>query len=628
MKKFGAFIQMLCLIAVTLPAGAQVLEIHSFINLNKAVPDGNAAGMSDVQTFSSPITSLTAVKVKLKLAGQFNGDLYGYVRHIISGKTNFCVLLNRVGRSDTNAVGYADSGFDVTLDGGASNGDIHIYRNVTTPAAGAPLTNSWQPDGRNVDPAVVVTTNARNTTLSSFNTFGGWGEWTLFLADLESGGTNMLVSWELQLNGVATPTVTWATPANITYGTALSGTQLNASSSVAGAFVYTPASGAMLNVGSNQTLSVTFTPTDTSSYTSVTMNVTINVQKAPLTITANSTNKVYGAAVPDLGASYSGFVNSDTTNKLTTRASLSTAATAASAVRSYTITASGASSSNYTIAYVSGTLTVTKASTTGIVSSSVNPSLPSQLVTFTMALSAVAPGAGTPGGSVQFKIDGANAGSAAALSGGAATYSISTLTLGTHTVSAEYAGDGNFFGATNSLSPVQLVNTPPVAGADTIYRWPTNGTKVAIAALLTNDSDADGDAVSFVSASATSANGGALTVSNGWVFYTPAAGFTNTDTFTYTISDGRGAPVTGTVTVAIKVDTVPSPDLVVTSLGGGSYQLRFDGIPGRTYHIQYTEDLAVWLPLGTGTADGAGLFVLIDTPPGGAPQRFYRAVYP
>src|SRR5439155_16499262 len=142
------------------------------------------------------------------------------------------------------------------------------------------LTNSWQPDGRNVDPAVVVTTNARNTTLSSFNTFGGWGEWTLFLADLESGGTNMLVSWELQLNGVATPTVTWATPANITYGTALSGTQLNASSSVAGAFVYTPASGAMLNVGSNQTLSVTFTPTDTSSYTSVTMNVTINVQKA------------------------------------------------------------------------------------------------------------------------------------------------------------------------------------------------------------------------------------------------------------------------------------------------------------------------------------------------------------
>src|SRR5207249_8048355 len=135
-------------------------------------------------------------------------------------------------------------------------------------------------------------------------------------------------------------------------------------------------------------------------------------------------------------------------------------------------------------------------------------------------------------------------------------------------------------------------------------------------ALLINDSDADGDPVTFVSVSATSANGGMLTASNGWIFYTPTAGFTNTDTFTYTISDGRGAPVTGTVTVAIKVDTVPSPDLTVTSLGGGSYQLRFDGIPGRTYHIQYTEDLAVWLPLGTGTADGAGLFVLTDTPPG------------
>src|SRR5207237_10759605 len=120
--------------------------------------------------------------------------------------------------------------------------------------------------------------------------------------------------------------------------------------------------------------------------------------------------------------------------------------------------------------YVSGTLTVTTASTTGVVSSSANPSLPGQLITFTMTVSAVPPGAGTPGGSVQFKIDGANAGSPVALSGGAAPYSLSTLTLGTHTVAAEYLGDGNFIGATNSLSPVQLINTPPIASADTIYR--------------------------------------------------------------------------------------------------------------------------------------------------------------
>ena len=44
----------------------------------------------------------------------------------------------------------------------------------------------------------------------------------------------------------ATPTITWATPADIVYGTALSATQLNATASVPGTFVYTPAAGTVL----------------------------------------------------------------------------------------------------------------------------------------------------------------------------------------------------------------------------------------------------------------------------------------------------------------------------------------------------------------------------------------------
>ena len=47
----------------------------------------------------------------------------------------------------------------------------------------------------------------------------------------------------------ATPTITWATPADITYGTALGATQLNATASVPGTFVYTPAAGTVLNAG-------------------------------------------------------------------------------------------------------------------------------------------------------------------------------------------------------------------------------------------------------------------------------------------------------------------------------------------------------------------------------------------
>lgn len=78
----------------------------------------------------------------------------------------------------------------------------------------------------------------------------------------------------------ATPVVTWNAPADITYGTPLSATQLNAQSPVAGTFSYNPAAGAVLNAGTNQTLSVTFTPTDTANYTSATATTTLNVGKA------------------------------------------------------------------------------------------------------------------------------------------------------------------------------------------------------------------------------------------------------------------------------------------------------------------------------------------------------------
>jgi hypothetical protein len=80
----------------------------------------------------------------------------------------------------------------------------------------------------------------------------------------------------------ATPTITWSNPADIISGTALSATQLNATASVSGTsvpgtFAYTPDVGTILSAGTNQTLSVTFTPTDTIDYTTVTATTAINV---------------------------------------------------------------------------------------------------------------------------------------------------------------------------------------------------------------------------------------------------------------------------------------------------------------------------------------------------------------
>src|SRR5262249_12103290 len=93
----------------------------------------------------------------------------------------------------------------------------------------------------------------------------------------------------------ATPTITWANPANIIYGTPLGATQLNATANTAGTFAYSPVSGTVLNAGVGQTLSVTFTPTDATDYTTATGSVSITVTKATPTITwANPANIVYG----------------------------------------------------------------------------------------------------------------------------------------------------------------------------------------------------------------------------------------------------------------------------------------------------------------------------------------------
>jgi hypothetical protein len=91
----------------------------------------------------------------------------------------------------------------------------------------------------------------------------------------------------------------------------------------------------------------------------------LTINPVALTITANSVSKAYGAALPTLTASYSGFVNGDTSTSLTTAPVLATNATAASPVLgTYTTTASGAVDANYTIGYVAGTLTINPAALT------------------------------------------------------------------------------------------------------------------------------------------------------------------------------------------------------------------------------------------------------------------------
>lgn len=85
-----------------------------------------------------------------------------------------------------------------------------------------------------------------------------------------------------------------------------------------------------------------------------------NIQKAPLTITADNQSRQYKTDDPTWTFSYSGFVNGETSTVLTTQPSATTTATSESIVGTYDIIPSGAEAANYDISYANGTLTVNK----------------------------------------------------------------------------------------------------------------------------------------------------------------------------------------------------------------------------------------------------------------------------
>ena len=146
-----------------------------------------------------------------------------------------------------------------------------------------------------------------------------------------------------------TPTISWATPAAITYGTPLSATQLNATASVPGTFAYTPAAGTVLAAGM-QTLSVTFTPTDTVDYSPAESMVTLTVNPAPIvayTLTS-STQSVSGSTSVTLGLTSTNYVG--TVSFATSVTSTDGAASNVSAsAPSVTLTSGGAGTSVLTI---------------------------------------------------------------------------------------------------------------------------------------------------------------------------------------------------------------------------------------------------------------------------------------
>ena len=353
--------------------------------------------------------------------------------------------------------GLVSTGTAVTSsDNSSTYGQTVTFTATVTPASGGGETGTvqFQIDGSNVGSPVAVNNGTASYSTATL-TAGSHSVVAIYSGDGNfSGSTSPTFN---QLVSTATPTIAWNTPAAITYGTALGSTQLDASASVAGTYSYGDAAGTVLHAGL-QTLSVTFTPTDTTDYNSVTDSVNLAVNKALLTVAADNKTRAYGAADPAWTYSVSGFVNGDTSSAVSGVPSLSTTATAASVPGVYPIdiAANTLAANDYTFNLVAGGLTISQASTTTVATSNGSSSY-GQTVTFTATVTPASGGGET--GTVQFQIDGSDVGAPVAVSNGTASYSTSTLTAGSHSVVAIYNGDDNFAGSTSPVLTQVIQNT-------------------------------------------------------------------------------------------------------------------------------------------------------------------------
>ncbi len=101
---------------------------------------------------------------------------------------------------------------------------------------------------------------------------------------------------------------------------------------------------------------------------------------------------------------------------------------------------------------------VVRASTAVTVTSAPRPSVNGQTVGFTATVGVVAPGAGSPTGSIQFRANGATIGAPVTLVAGSAYLDVSSLSTGSYSIAAEYSGDTNFANSSGFLSGGQIVN--------------------------------------------------------------------------------------------------------------------------------------------------------------------------
>jgi len=241
-----------------------------------------AGGFCTITVVFSPVTGLTNPSARLDRA---NSQTLSETVKVISNSLNGTATEQDIPVTGVETLPVPTIALSSSANPVASGGSVILTAQLT-PAAGV------------ATPTGMVTFLDGTTTLGTGSLSGGSASYTVtgfsdgthsitaqYAGDAANGPATSAVL--VQVVGLSTPVITWATPAPIAAGTPLSATQLDATASVPGSFVYSPAAGTVLSAG-QQTLMTTFTPTDTTLYRSATASVTLTVTQPVPTITVTS----------------------------------------------------------------------------------------------------------------------------------------------------------------------------------------------------------------------------------------------------------------------------------------------------------------------------------------------------
>jgi len=266
-------------VAVT-PDGTKVYVTNYGSNKISIINTTNNTAYANVNGLNWPYgIAVTPDETKVYVA---NDDVFfaiGTTVSVINIATNTVVATVPVGNYP-NGVAVTPDGSNIYVTNGGSN-NVSVI-NTTNNSLAATVTVGVNPQGVAVTPdgSNVYVTNENDGTVSIINTA------TNNITDTIDVGSNPIAFG--QFIGKSAPIITWSNPDDITYGTPLNNTQLDATASVPGNFSYDPPSGTVLNVGSQQILNTTFTPDDTLNYINTSATVLINITQSTPTITWNN----------------------------------------------------------------------------------------------------------------------------------------------------------------------------------------------------------------------------------------------------------------------------------------------------------------------------------------------------